>query len=268
MLKFPHTVLLLTVLLLRDVQVNAQWQIVKRLPKQPTKTLNVDAPPSVEMRPPVIWSMFFKDNLNGWAACDDGALLRTTDGGSNWIRRRIYPRVNNSPVLSVAHIGAFFSNDRKGWIIAHQKGSAVILEANDGGQSWKVTFRSPFRLSAFHHIWFIDEKLGWVVGEAEDNDINGGLIYGTKDGGRTWNLQYKGNGKESFLNEVKFSDAFNGWAVGDKAVLRTSDGGATWQRQNIPKEAFFFGVDALSPNEAWIVGSGGNIIHTVDGGSK
>jgi photosystem II stability/assembly factor-like uncharacterized protein len=268
MLKFPHTVLLLTVFLLTDVQVNAQWQLVKRLPKQPTKTLNVDVPPSVELRPPIIWSMSFTDNLNGWAACDDGTLLHTTDGGNRWIRRTIYPQVNTLPALFVDSIGTFFSNNRKGWIIAHLRRSAVILETDDGGQNWKAAFRVPFKLSAIHHIWFTDEKRGWAVGEAEDSDVSGGIIYGTKDGGRTWTLQYKGSGKESFLQEVKFSDALNGWAVGDEAVLRTSDGGATWQRQSIPKEAFFFGVEVLSPNEAWIVGSGCSILHTVDSGSS
>jgi photosystem II stability/assembly factor-like uncharacterized protein len=268
MLKFSHTALLLTALLITDARVYAQWQVVKRLPKQPTKTLNVDVPPSVEMRPPIVWSMSFTDDLNGWAACDDGTLLRTTDGGHSWARRTIRPRVNTLPPLFVDSIGTFFSSHRRGWVVAHLKSSAVILRTDDGGRSWKATFRAPFRRSSFHHIWFVDGKRGWAVGEAEDAGVHGGIIYGTKDGGRTWGLQYKGEGEESSVHEVTFSDASNGWAVGGKAVLRTSNGGATWQRQRMPEESYFFGVDVLSRDEAWVVGSGGRILHTLDGGAS
>jgi photosystem II stability/assembly factor-like uncharacterized protein len=144
---------------------------------------------------------------------------------------------------------SFFNNNLKGWVVAHHKRSSVILGTENGGQSWKIRFRVPLRLSSLHNIWFVDEKHGWAVGEAEDKETHGGIIYGTKDGGKTWTLQYKGNDKESFLHEVRFADTLNGWAVGDEAVLYTSDGGATWQRQNIPKEAFFFGVDIISAKE-------------------
>src|SRR5690349_5089885 len=123
----PCLVLLLAILLLTDAQANPTWQVVKYLPEQPTKTLNVDAPPTVEMRPPIVWSMSFTDHLNGWAACDDGTLLQTTDGSNSWVRRTIYPRINTLPALFIDSIGTFFNNHRKGWIIAHQKTVAVVL---------------------------------------------------------------------------------------------------------------------------------------------
>jgi photosystem II stability/assembly factor-like uncharacterized protein len=266
--KGSYTILLLIVLLLADIQVNAQWQIVTHLPKKPTKTLNVDVPPSIDMRPPIIWSISFADDRNGWAACDDGTLLQTSDGGNKWVRRIIYPRVNTITPSFVDSIGVFFNNNRKGWIVAHLQRSAVILVTENGGQSWKVRFRVPFKLSTLANIWFANEKYGWAVGEAEDNGVDGGIIYGTRDGGKTWILQYKGSDQESFVDDVRFSDTLNGWAVGDEAVFHTTDGGTTWQRQNLPKAAYFFGVDVISSNEAWVVGSNGSILHTTDRGSS
>lgn len=266
MLRSSQIILLLIVSFLANIHVNAQWKIVKQLSEKPRKVLNVDVPPSIEKVAPIVWSVSFTDSLNGWAACDDGTLLRTSDGGNKWISGTIYPRVNTITPLFIDSIGIFFNNNRKGWIVAHLKRTAVILVTENGGESWKVRFRVPFKLSTLHNIWFIDEKHGWVVGEAEDKDVDGGIIYGTQDGGNTWILQYKGNDKESFLHEIKFSDALNGWAVGDEAVLHTSDGGKTWQRQNIPEVMFLFGLDVISRSEAWVVGGRGIILHTIDGG--
>lgn len=267
MLKsFPFVLLL--IFLLVNIQANAQWQIVKRLPAKPTKTLNVDVPPSTEMRPPIVWSMSFPDNLNGWAACDDGTLLRTVNGGKTWKRTTIYPRVNTAiPFLATNSIGIFFINNRTGWIVAEHKKATTILGTKNAGQNWKIKYRINFR-GNFHNIWFIDEKRGWAVGEAAEENIDGGIIYATQDGGKSWNLQYAGKDNESFLDGIKFADALNGWAVGDETVLHTSDGGKTWQRQNIPKAAYFFGVDVLSAKESWVVGSYGVILHTIDGGNK
>jgi len=266
MLKvFPFIFLL--IFLLTDVKVVAQWEIIKRLPAKPTKTLNVDVPPSIEIRAPVIWSMSFPDNFNGWAACDDGTLLRTADGGKTWKRTIIYPRVNTAiPFLATNSVGVFFINNQIGWIVAERENKTVVLGTTNAGRNWKIKYSINFR-GSFHNIWFMDEKHGWAVGEAEDEKIEGGIIYATEDGGNTWNLQYA-DGNESFLHEIKFTDALNGWAVGEETVLHTVDGGKNWQKQNIPESAYFFGIDVLNDKEIWVVGSYGVILHTIDGGKN
>lgn len=262
----PFTLLL--IFLLTGFQVDAQWQTVKRLPAKPTKTLNVDVPPSTEMIPPIVWSMSFPDNLNGWAACDDGTLLRTANGGKSWKRKTIHPRVNTSaPLFATNSVSVFFISNRIGWVVAEHKEKTVILGTENGGQSWKIKYRVDFR-GSFHNIWFIDEKRGWAVGEAADKKIDGGIIYATQDGGNTWSLQYAGGDDESSLYEIRFADALNGWAVGNEIILHTSDGGKTWQKQNVPKATYFFGVDVLNAKEAWVVGSYGVILHTIDGGNS
>lgn len=267
MLKICPFILLL-IFLQAGIQVNAQWQAAKRLPAKPTKTLNVDVPPSVELRPPIVWSMSFPDNLHGWAACDDGTLLQTSDGGINWRRKTIYPRVNTITPLFIDSIGVFFTSTQKGWIVAHHGKTAVILGTENAGQNWKIKFRVNFRLATLQNIWFVDEKRGWAIGEAEDTNVGGGIIYATQDGGKTWSLQYAGDHNESFLYDIRFADAWNGWVVGDKAILHTSDGGRTWHRQNISEDAFFFGIDVLSADEAWVVGSYGVVLHTIDAGKN
>src|SRR5262249_52363407 len=67
---------------------------------------------------------------------------------------------------------------------------------------------------------------------------------------------------------VAFADAAVGGAVGaGGAVLKTTDGGATWTPQPSGTAAPLFGVAAASADAAWAVGAGGTVLHTVDGGA-
>jgi photosystem II stability/assembly factor-like uncharacterized protein len=265
MLRFSRIITPLLILLILT-EGHAQWRIVKRLSAEPRKTLNVDVPPSTEMRPPIVWSMSFPDDLNGWATCDDGTLLRTADGGNSWKRTTIYPRVNTSiPFFATNFIRVFFVNKRKGWIVAEHKKAQAVLGTENAGQSWKIKSKLDFK-GSFHNVWFMDERRGWAAGEQEDKNIEGGVIYATQDGGTTWTLQYSARDNTSFFEEVKFVDSLNGWAVGENSVVHTADGGKSWVKQYLPELAFFFGLDVVTPKEAWVVGSSGIVLHTIDAG--
>ncbi len=82
------------------------------------------------------------------------------------------------------------------------------------------------------------------------------------------------SGTRALLQAVHAVDASTVWASGTGGtVLRTTDGGATWQRRAVPggERLEFRGVFATSAKEAWILsaGSGGDsrIYHTADGGT-
>ena len=92
----------------------------------------------------------------------------------------------------------------------------------------------------------------------------------------------RGDGIEGDLRGISFADDNIGWAVGDNGIiLRTTDGGATWTRQEMPdppegfptrwlgafKKTQLWRVRALNPETAWIVGSGGIAFVTRDGGT-
>jgi photosystem II stability/assembly factor-like uncharacterized protein len=89
------------------------------------------------------------------------------------------------------------------------------------------------------------------------------------------------DGVEGDLRAIAFADDMKGWAVGDNSLLlATRDGGRTWARQALPpppagaRRPPFGGaatpqlwqVVSISPDTAWIVGSGGTLVKTMDGG--
>lgn len=66
------------------------------------------------------------------------------------------------------------------------------------------------------------------------------------------------------FSDVDFVDTTHGWAVGT-GVLRTADGGLTWQELEAPR-ADLLSVDFLDQKEGWVAGGEGFVFHTRDGG--
>ncbi|MGH9885383.1 MAG: WD40/YVTN/BNR-like repeat-containing protein, partial [bacterium] len=101
-----------------------------------------------------------------------------------------------------------------------------------------------------------------------------GTILTSTDGGKTWTQPNTPTAKTLF--GISFADDNNGWAVGaDGTILHSTDGGKTWAAQkaetsdemgqSAPVNVNLFGVAALSPTEAWIVGDLGMVLRTRDG---
>ncbi len=48
--------------------------------------------------------------------------------------------------------------------------------------------------------------------------------------------------------------------------LHTTDGGATWERQDTGEGDDLFGVFFLDSQTGWVTGAWGTVLHTTDGG--
>ena len=69
------------------------------------------------------------------------------------------------------------------------------------------------------------------------------------------------------LRGVSFTDANNGTAVGGAgAIIRTTDGGATWTAQSSGVTNTLYGVSFTDANKGTAVGNAGTILRTTDGG--
>lgn len=117
-------------------------------------------------------------------------------------------------------------------------------------------------------VCFPSKKDGWIVGRK-------GLIFKTNDCGKTWSKQNSGL-KKSDLYSVFFLDASNGWisgGIGDgpktrghlvggrpftaAAVLKTIDGGKTWQKIWAPTNFALPDIWMIDKQRGVIVSHGG-----------
>jgi photosystem II stability/assembly factor-like uncharacterized protein len=126
---------------------------------------------------------------------------------------------------------------------------------------------TPSPLNALRGVDFIDENIGWAVGEV---GMNAGCFLNTSNGGKTWTVAPMGAG--GVLYDVDFIDKDTGWAVGGSSmptgcIYNTSNGGKTWTQYTsailLPK---FYGVAFKTNTDGWAVGAGGAIFSTADGG--
>jgi len=232
-------------------------------------------------------SVYFTDEKTGWAVGNEGAIIKTEDGGNNWIYKsgRLY--------------SVFFINSNIGWAV----GNGFIIKTIDGGKTW-ITQKSPVK-DDFFSICFIDSNNGWITGA-------GGILLKTIDGGSTWIVQKIPN--YGWLKSIYFVDSNNGWIVGSRGTIlqttnggktwdvlagdlplnylfdvyfldenigwvvgvdeknslikKTIDGGINWERQYIQTSTILKSVYFIDEQTGWIVGDGGTILHTIDGGDN
>ncbi|MEZ5980242.1 MAG: YCF48-related protein [Planctomycetota bacterium] len=206
-----------------------------------------------------VWCVDFVDEDHGWAAgmqqvfglADDGQIARSVDGGRTWQLQLVAPNFEFFGIVALDELTA----------IAFGRGnfaSSTFVRTEDGGATWFASGPSG-TTNGFRCADFLPgNRKGWLVG-------NG--IHVTDDGGLTWTKQFD---SPVMLASVSFADSRNGWASGFANTLyRTTDGGAHWTPQDAggPSGAAYMGVEAVGPDEAYVVGWNRFVAHTVDGGA-
>ena len=154
--------------------------------------------------------------------------------------------------------GVHFVDEMTGWAV----GSDVMMATTDGGETWEMQFGPAEHL---RDVQFLDQSTGWAVGSDEEYPFNS-----TSDGGKNWTGMQLGDfitnsslGTGAFLHAVHFLDANTGWVVGGGGiVLKTSDGGATWEDQS-PTDLTdgLSSVHFVDSESGWVADSSGLILH-------
>jgi photosystem II stability/assembly factor-like uncharacterized protein/endonuclease/exonuclease/phosphatase family metal-dependent hydrolase len=234
-------------------------------------------------------SVYIIDASTGWAAGENGAILKTTNGGSNWmlvssgvntvLRSVFFADINNGWVVgnggnilyaidegttwtpqtsgtSEILLSVYFINAPagRGWTVGT---AGKILKTTNGGANWSP--QSSGTINGLTSVHFEDADRGWIVGLS-------GIILKTTNGGSNWESQYLGN----FMNlrSVFFVDTATGWAAGhDGVILKTTDGGDNWDTQSSGTLLDLFSIHFSDANAGWAVGENGTILKTEDGGS-
>lgn len=232
----------------------------------------------------------------GWVVGRGPAILKTTDGGSNWINQFTS---TNEDILSVSFIDAM-----TGWVGGY---GGSIYKTTDGGTTWvqkssgyihpvsQVKFSDSLRGSAVIGKWdgfrygaivqttnggenwiskvfideyafidldFYDSENGWAVG-------TNGVLFRTTNGGNSWiGPQFI---SDHWLHDVHFPDKFTGYAVGGTSyndiILKTTNSGISWtvMRQSFSNR-LLAGTFFVNTETGWAVGLDGTILMTTNGG--
>lgn len=161
--------------------------------------------------------------------------------------------LQNSGTTKTLH-SIYFSTPEIGWAVGD---SGTVLETTDGGYNW--IHKNINELVSFFSISFVDINNGWIAGNGFN--VGTGVIYKTTNGGVSW--QQKTIGVSTDIYSIFFLNSNYGWAAGDFAILRTTDGGETWNSQSV---FFFNSIYFIDQNLGWVVGETGQIKKTTNSG--
>ena len=217
-----------------------------------------------------------------------GSILVTTDGGSNWIRKKrtvfpegyasLYDVTFSSPTncVAVGYPGMVLRSSDEGntWVSCPQTpgyqsfrtvsfvnanngfalGYQCGVRTTDGGSTWVQMQTAISTRDAF----FWDDSTGIAVGES---------IYRTTNAGDSWTRQ---GGKAYAVWDIQMVTPQFGVAAGSSDVIKTTDGGMTWTEFPYhPSQAR--GICFVNETSGTIVGMGNNamggIARTTDGGN-
>jgi photosystem II stability/assembly factor-like uncharacterized protein len=154
--------------------------------------------------------VFFKDTLTGFAVGAGGTFLMTTNGGTSW--ESISVDGTTKELFSVGASG-------QGIFVAGADGFSYY--SGNNGATWKTLDFKIDSKSDVNGVFVKNPTTAVFTG-------GGGFIRTTEDGGKSY--EWGMHQMHAKLNDVFFYDNLKGWACGEKnnAVLRTTDGGATW----------------------------------------
>jgi Photosynthesis system II assembly factor YCF48 len=101
-------------------------------------------------------------------------------------------------------------------------------------------------------LQFVNPEDGWMAVD--------GPILRTINGGQTWRQSYsRSAGSVDFVNDV------DGWAIAN-TVIRTEDGGNTWQALTEPRQGRITYLDFTSPSDGWALTEHAVLLSTSDAG--
>ena len=173
-------------------------------------------------------TMDFTNEVTGWIAggeysrWEKALLLKTEDGGDTWFQLQI----DGDFVIEMID----FINDSVGWVIGNGNSFGYILKTIDGGQSWSRQKITPQDLT-LRSIQIINDSVGYITGRH--------IILKTVNGGTDW-IDISPQNSENRIYEIcHFFNSqtglvigyimYNDWITQQSVILRTDNGGMTWE---------------------------------------
>src|SRR5438552_10243356 len=101
-----------------------------------------------------LYNIQFVNPSTGWATGTNSLILKTTDGGSNWLQQSInlgYPKDLNGLAMLDANTGYI-----AGWF-------ETILKTTNGGINWDIISNIPSNNGNSNNgVSFINSQTGWI----------------------------------------------------------------------------------------------------------
>lgn len=193
-----------------------------------------------------LYKIYFVDENIGFTVGFNSKILKTTDGGYNWL-------VQASGITQDLSDVYFF--DQNTGLTLGSLGK--LLKTTNGGENWQlIDLNTTYNLYAIH---FVNNNTGYISSMY-------GTVFKTTNGGDNW-LSYS-TGSPPHLSGIFFVNANTGYTVGiQNAIYKTLNGGVNWLQIVLPPPYYAYNdVFFIDSAVGYITGGNGFILRTTDSG--
>lgn len=194
--------------------------------------------------------LFVNDSLgyiSGGIRYHRSDLLTTTDGGHTWTLRH-FNTDDNHILYGLCHFG------ERVYAAAYNGRIYRLANAESEWQYNQAPWWGPFQ-----SIGFADANKGFIV---SGQGFDSGRIIQIDSLGQVSRMDTFGFS----FNDVCFTDPQNGYICGYGILLKTLNGGLSWNVQDVQGD-FFKALACPDDHNVWAVGYNGSIVHSSNGGS-
>lgn len=163
----------------------------------------------------------FADSLYGWVIGEQGVILHTTNGGTNW-------NMQNSGVINETLQDFHFIDRNTGWVVFYNSlGQTAMLHTTNSGNNW-VGSIFPDTTALLSTIYFLNSATGFLGGYSG--------FYKTTNTGANW-FSLSADTAGCFYSmpsrDIRFVNALTGYACGGiydivGVMWSTTNGGQNW----------------------------------------
>ncbi len=185
----------------------------------------------------------FINRNTGWACGDGSQIIKTTNGGVNWL-------LQNSGVTSKILTGIHAVDSQIVYCVGYFQ---TILKTTNGGDNWAIIRNGTWGSDpSLFGLYFLNRTAGWL--------LRNEYVLRTTDGGGTFDSTHI---NFSYLRDIYFKDAQTGVLCTDGAgIFKSTDGGINWNQIIIPQtttESPNFYKESFIGNVGFVVGEGTNV---------
>ena len=166
---------------------------------------------------------------SAFAVGDNGTILKSTNGGDDWVELSQLPS-------GAFYLAVDFANPDTGIVVGGMGTGHYAIRTEDGGETWdSLAIETSVETTNgnFYDINFVDDSTVYIVGRA-------GKVVRSNDYGTTWQEKTRidiisGNILDN--TSLYFQDIDTGWVasvlLSSQAAMinRTNDGGDTWTEE-------------------------------------
>lgn len=189
--------------------------------------------------------LFALDESHIWIAGEGGYIYFSDDGGLTWTAQEAGVITAGGDFYQV-----HFADKNYGMAVGV---SGITAVTSDGGATWAAGGVIGGAMVNLMCVHVVDKWRAWVGDESDDT------LYYTEDGGDTWTTRTTMGGAK--INDIQFINDHVGFtsytdAATKAHLLRTINGGFTWELVDTPANGGVYALNAVDENTCFMVGEG------------